>query len=356
MAVRRAMASAPVRYGQAPKRSHFKVRSMSDGRADYCNVHVADRLTSISVATTTLEGEILYSLNLNPSSFSNTALQVEAALWDRYRLKRITFSFCPNVGTSTNGSLVGGFDVDVVDEGGYQVGTQISLTKFCAQETASQDSVYRPMSWSYRGAPDLPYLYINPGTDAGEVARWTSCGVFALLANSTYADTYNLGVLWFDAEYEFTNRNIEAAIQQFGAFTGTITANTTTTTPLLNGVFARKTGTSNSNFMLLPTVVSDRSINFGSLDYDKTYIVRLYQGGLTTCTAAGSVTVSSSTFGSIVDSSASFSSTAWQLTVQARPSATGVLRLQFTGATFATGSTSVTVFAASIPTLVTVMT
>lgn len=344
------MALAPVRIGQRAMRSRFKVNTVSDGRVDYCNVRCSDRLTSLAVSTATLEGEVLYSINLNPSSFSNTALQVEAALWDRYRLKRITFSYCPNVGTSSNGSLVGSYDVDVVDEGGYAVGTQISLTKFCAHETASQDSIYRPMSWSMRGSPDLPFLYINPGTDAGETARWTSSGVFVICANSTYADTLNLGTIWFDAEYEFTNRNIEAAIQGFGCYTLTITANTTTTTPLLNGTVARKTGTSNSNFLVNPTIVSDRSFNIGSLDYDKSYIIRLYQGGLTTCTAAGSVTISSSSFGTLVDSSTSFSSTAWQLTAQARPSTTGVIRLQYTGATFATGSTSVTVFVASVPT------
>jgi hypothetical protein len=346
--MRKQMAIAPVRIGMAAMVSRFSARSMTNGKTSYQHVRCSGRISTLSVTSSTLEGQILFTQNLNPSSFNNSALQLEAALWDRFFLKKLTMTYAPTVGTAVNGSLVGAYDVDAQDENGYVLGTQISLAKFCAHETAAQDSVYRSMSWVFNGSPDLPFLYVNPGADSGEIARWTSPGVFVICANSTFDNTYNLGAIWFDAEYEFTNRNIEAAAQLCGAYTMTITANTTTTTPFLDGVLAVKTGTVNGAFLQTPVIVSSRTLAFNSLDSAKSYLVRIYQGGLTTCSVAGSVTVPAG-FGTLVSSSPSFSSTAWSCEAQAVPDASGILRLQYTGATFVAGSTTVTVVITSLP-------
>lgn len=304
----------------------------------------------MGVATSTLEGEVLFSQNLNPATFQNTPLQVEASLWDRYRLKWIKFNYCPNVGTSTDGSLVGGFDPDCQDESGYAAGQQIGLARFCAHETAAQDSVYRPMSWLYRGPADLPYLYVSSDLANSNNSRWTSPGIFALLANTTFSATNAaLGVLWFDAEYEFTNRNVEAAVQGFAANTVTMTANAVTTTPLLAATLVYKAGTQSGAFIKSPTVVSDRTFVYAGLDPAKSYFFRFVQTGLTTVTAAGAITVPAG-FGTSLNTNAGFSSTSYTLICQATPSATGALRFQLTGPTAAVGSVTATCFITSLPT------
>jgi len=347
------LARAPVQFAQRAMKPKFSSRSASEGGTDYARVVSADRLTSINIDSSGAavpEGRVLFSQDLNPRAFTNTNLEVEAALWDRYRLKKVTFTYCPNVGTSTAGSLVGGFDPDVQDEGGYAVGSDVPIRKFCAHPTAAQTSLYTNMSWTYRAPKDLPFLYAkDAATDAvGAISHWTSPGKFVLLTNMIFGMGAGTaaGVLWYDAVYEFNGRNVEGAIQDFAALSGTSTGSGAAT-PFAAGTIAYRAGDINDTIGL-PTFTGNAQLEWQDLEPTKAYMVRAYFGGGTTCSASGTMTAVA-TFGTTIYSIGSFSATETAVIGLFTPTAGGRLRLTCNQGTWVAYPTTFSFLISSMP-------
>jgi hypothetical protein len=346
--------TVPVAYAQRNLKSMFSSRSASDGKNDYAVVRCSDRLGAVTIlgaSPNIPEGRVLFVQDLNPRRFGNTALEVEAALWDRFRLKKITFTYCTTVATSTSGSVVGGFDPDVQDQAGYILGSDVTLRKFCAHRTVAQTSLYRNMSWSYSAPPDLPFLYTRDTAqnDAGDgTSHWSSPGVFALLSNVPFTtDVGTVGVIWYDAEYEFNQRNVEGAIQDAGFFQYTNDGSSGASTPFVGvSTFAYQASTISTT--PLPIKVDNQTVDFTDLDADKAYIARFYWPGGTTCSVAPTIATAGS-IGTLIDSSASFSASACAALGLFRPNAAGKLRIRVNQGTWATYPTTGNWFLTSLP-------
>lgn len=340
-------------------RSRYKARSVSNGVVDYAEVESSDRLATINVVNGTKEGEVLFSQNLNPRTFENTNLGTEATLWDRYRLKEIQFTFCPAVGTSKDGAIVAAFDPDIQDENSYAQGEIVGLTRFCAHETAAQTSVFRPQTWRYVAPKDLPFLYTRITNAGGNPADtrpdyWTSCGIFAILANNAFTSALALGTVWYDAVYEFSNRNLEGAVQDFTVAVVTNDGTSGSTTPFKNGTVAELANVQDGANLPLPERLTDGQLQWTGLDPGKTYLIESYYAtGGSTCSASPTIAVNA-TYGTVVNSFASFSSTQARTTLQVRPNAAGVVRTTHTQGTWATYPTSNSQAISSLPTLVSI--
>lgn len=323
----------------------------SDGRRDYATLEVSDRLISVGAATGDAEGKILFSQDLNPRQFVGTNLEVEAALWDRYRLKKITFYYCTNTAKTEGGSFVAGFDPDVQDINGYAIGNTIPLRAFCAHPSVHQTAVYDNESWTYSAPPDLPFLYTRDSTSTSSsiagytTSHWTSPGIFALCVNAAPSVTHTgHGVLWFDAVYEFNGRNVEGNIQEFGAWTYT-NSGSAAATPLAGvTVFPFRTGVISSAEQ--PNVVNTSRLEWLHLDSDKAYYFRYYVDGGTTCSVAATAVVD--TYGTSVGTSNSFSATATVTELLARPSSAGRLRIQLNQGTWAAYPTTGSFYLTSV--------
>jgi hypothetical protein len=345
-------ANAPVAFAQFNPRPRMQTRSASNGAGDYAEVVITDRLGALAIAGTEVEGQVLFVQNLNPRTFTGTALEIESALWDRFRIKRITFYYCTSSPTSFAGSLLGGFDPDAQDFSAYTVGSVIPARSFAAHPTAAQCSVYSNMAWTYAAPPDLPFLYTrdtDPAAQTGATlavpSHWTSPGIFALLANVGLAvANTGAGVMWYEAVYQFNGRNVEGAIQDFGAYKYT-GASGVAATPF-TGLTSMPYRAGVVNTLQTPAVVNVSKLEWDELDPSKAYYVRYYVDGGTTCSVAGTIAID--TYGTSVSTSNSFSTTASAASILCRPSAAGRLRLQFNQGTWSVYPTTGSLFLTSL--------
>lgn len=350
--IRQELKAAPVAFSQFNPRPRMQTRSASNAKGDYAQVVITDRLSAITIAGTEVEGQVLFSQNLNPRSFAGTSLEIESALWDRFRLKNIKFYYCTSSPTSIAGSLLGGFDPDVQDFSAYTVGAVVPPRSFGAHPTAAQCSVYTNMAWSYSAPPDLPFLYTrdtDPAAQTGATlavpSHWTSPGIFALIANvALTVAAAGAGVMWYEAVYEFNGRNVEGAIQDFAAYkyTGASGVAATPFTGLTSMPF--RSGVVNT--LQTPAVVNVSKLEWDELDPSKAYYIRYYVDGGTTCSVAAVLSID--TYGTAIDTSNSFSTTATVGSILVRPSAAGRLRLQFNQGTWAVYPTTGSLFLTSL--------
>lgn len=346
------MSKAPVRFAAAKMRTRFKTRSVSNGRLSIATVESSDRLASIGIGANTAEGTVLFAQNLNPRSFTGTNLELEACLWDQYRLKEITFTFSPLVGTQTDGAIVAAFDPDIADETSYGVGTTVGLTKFCAHETAAQCSLYRAQSWRYRPVKG-PFLFARPTASAGASVTsdqyWTSPGIFALVTDNAFASAIPAaGTIWYDAVYEFMGRNVEASVGEFSCVDCVNNGTSGAATPFVGAVISAHAGCGDAQTIDDPVAVTTGILEWSGLDPNRSYLIRGYFFGGSGCSTAPVPTVQN-TFGTLVDYFNSFGSTAAQCITQVVPSARGIVRISYNQGTWVAYPTTSTHLLVALP-------
>lgn len=211
---------APAHIGHSNFRSTFQPRVSANG--EQMTVKVTDRLVTLVAPANGEVGEVIYRLPLNPASFESTRLAQEATLWDQFKLESITFSYEPDCGTQTDGSVILAFDPDVKDDASYPVGETTDLRALTANSYHRQVSVWDRCSVTYHRRENT-WLYVRPGNNE---AYWAQPGIFVVAMNTVRDSEKSIGTLYYNCTYTFKGRTVGSQFGEYGAYTFQVTGAT----------------------------------------------------------------------------------------------------------------------------------
>jgi hypothetical protein len=143
-----------------------------------------------------------YSFNINPG---NTAifpwLSAIAPSWDKYRFKRLSFSYSPNSSVTTPGLIVFAFDYDPRDA------DYTSLTEFENCHSHVETAPYTKMSLSFDFSKYLGRWFKTTSTTRTESKDWYYPGKFQVFVLTGPATTA-YGRVLVDYEVEFCEEQV----------------------------------------------------------------------------------------------------------------------------------------------------
>lgn len=147
-----------------------------------------------------LDGDILFTQNINPGEFVTSRMSQWNPLYQRYRIRKMAILYEGAAGTQTNGQLIGYFDQDVDN----QLDTDSPAN---SQRAAAQVGNQICQCWEDQIFPNGemdPYttLFTLPASGSGD-ERLHMQSTFYLLAATDLAPNLDLGVLYVAYEIEF---------------------------------------------------------------------------------------------------------------------------------------------------------
>jgi len=335
--------SAPAAFSIRKMPSVWETKGGRDkDGSDRMTVRCHDYLSTIPWPNGT-EGLVLYRQNLNPALFLGTSLELEAQLWDKYRLKSITVHYQPRCGTDDNGSFMFGFDPDAKDESGYTVGSTVNVRSFMAHQVTDETNVWAPRSLCYVNK-DPQWLYVR---NVNQDSYWTSPGMFVVLKGGTGTTSTSTGVLYFEATYEFMSRNVAAAVQQSAAYT-VQSSTASASNPFGSASAGYRTGWDATAFFELPTFPATNQLKFSDMQPGREYVVMIHFTNGVTATGAGTITVATGTsVGTLLYIGTTLVDTFILQTFL--PDESGVAVFTVTSGTFVTPPTTSQIFLTSLP-------
>lgn len=204
----------------------------ADGRVTGVRIRGMDYLGSLEVDQE-VAGTQLRSLDLNPfsSDWNGTQLQVQARLWERYRVKRIVGMVEPACPATTAGQISSFIDPDPDDE------FNLTGTKAIQAASAHQGSDVAQL-W---GMCCAGYAFDEQTQDFyadadGSDARLISPGTWRILANTDMPAATVAGSLYVAYEYEFKISQLESVVDA-GQWASLYNAGTNENLPLGSGTW-----------------------------------------------------------------------------------------------------------------------
>lgn len=229
--------TAPAAYAMGDMTVPAKFTSNGDG----ARITGCDLIGNVTIQPgQNTVGVILYETLITPYMLPGSRLSNVAPLFQKYRIKRLTFKYITAVGSSTTGQLIDFYDYDPsnqfadLEDPTSGVG---NITIASAHTRSCAFSPWQPHTLTY--GSQCPWLFTN---DTGEDSRLSQAGQYVLMLaapTTSSDDAITLGALYMDYDFEFMKG--DAAAIQSGSSTGPYTAITTAlgtvAQPLFGGVF-----------------------------------------------------------------------------------------------------------------------
>lgn len=198
--------------------------------ADYGST---DYLGTVSVSSTNVIGDILFSFKLNPLLATATRTAQEASQWERYRVKEWCLRFVAMNGTETDGQTLAFIEPDPQDAWSNSA---LNMNKASAQYGSVPDNVWKHFKVCLPIVPGVPDFYTNPLTTSDP--RFSVAGVaYVIYAGGVKfpsgTTTVNLFNVWQDIDLEFYQPELTLAASS-AMSSGTTT--TPTIANILNGI------------------------------------------------------------------------------------------------------------------------
>ena len=191
-----AVSAAPVQVGTRLKVGH-------NVTAEKGNVvlRATDLISLATSPTPTAEGTNLLLFTFAPTAqyFDGSRFQAFAALYEKYRVRRLRFHYQPACPTSTAGQVVMAWDNDPADPaaGAGDPGVRQLLS----YRNNVVFSVFEPASLSVTFDDSVANYYTSPGTEP----RLSSPGTMQLAAVAAVPNATTLGSVWIEYEVEFSS-------------------------------------------------------------------------------------------------------------------------------------------------------
>lgn len=147
-------------------------------------------------------GDILMTQLISPAEFSFSRLAQFAALYQRYRFRRIRFIYEPIANATQSGQLVGYADFDVANELLENSAANLSIAVAHQGEQISQ--IWEPVVFDMAQSGTFTDLYTEQGASVSSDERLSIQGVFYIMAASVLPINIPLGNVYVDYEVEFT--------------------------------------------------------------------------------------------------------------------------------------------------------
>jgi len=155
-------------------------------------------------------GDLLATLLINPSNFSQTRLVEFSKLYQRYRFRKLNFYYKPIANSTQSGQIIGFGDYDPDNIISTNSPDNISLA--AAHLGQRTGKIWETVRFPFGVVDDYTTLYVD--TNAAE-KRLSYQGVYYLLAASDIeSDIGPLGNLYVDYEVEFSIPLLQPTSQQ----------------------------------------------------------------------------------------------------------------------------------------------
>lgn len=186
-------------------------------------------LSSISNETLgAAPGDLLATLLINPSNFTQTRLVEFAKLYQRYRFRKLHFWYKPIANSIQSGQLIGFGDYDPDNIVVLNSPDNISLA--AAHLGQATGKIWETIKFPFGVVDDYTTLFVD--TNSSE-KRLSYQGVYYLLAASDIESTIGpLGNLYIDYEIEFSIPLLQPTSQQLTAAVIDSGTSLTTTNPM----------------------------------------------------------------------------------------------------------------------------
>jgi len=155
-------------------------------------------------------GDILATLLINPSVFSQTRLVEFAKLYQRYRFRKLNFWYKPIANTTQSGQLIGFGDYD--PDNILTLNSPDNISTAAAHIGQATGKLWETIRFPFGVLDDYTTLFVDTNS---EEKRLSFQGVYYLLAASDIASSITaLGNLYIDYEVEFSIPLLQPSQQQ----------------------------------------------------------------------------------------------------------------------------------------------
>lgn len=177
-----------------PGSGHPIIRTTSKG---YSIVH-SGLLGNVSIPADTSRGDMIFRIDLSPIVIEEWLSKMSN--FEKYRFKHIIVSYKPTCAATEAGTICGFFEWDVDDPLTLDQDEE-TVRAAMAHESAEMSSVWNPFMLHFTNGeePDEEW-YIDP---SGNEPRFTTQGMFTIIAGSDFPDALEAGTLTVAYEIEF---------------------------------------------------------------------------------------------------------------------------------------------------------
>jgi len=156
--------------------------------------------------------------------FLNTRLYTEALRFEKYRFRKMRFLFCPDVGTSTNGSIIMAFDPDPADNllnmnPGTADQSLASVQILMGFQDSMKSSVWTPSILECKTIKSDPQNFYYTNYSGGDI-RLAAQGQLWVANGGSLPSNTSLGAIAIEYEIEFFDPSLDQLLSQ-AAFTKT---------------------------------------------------------------------------------------------------------------------------------------
>jgi hypothetical protein len=143
-----------------------------------------------------VSGDVRFSMHINPFMLPKSRLAAAAHIYEKWRIRRMTFRYVPSVPTSQAGQLIQYVDYDVTNTLVTSAPDNVSVASAHTKNTPF--AVWDNSVVTY--GRECPWLFTsNNGVDD----RLDSAGLFTVVCVSNFTGSIALGALYVDYEVEF---------------------------------------------------------------------------------------------------------------------------------------------------------
>jgi hypothetical protein len=178
-------------------------RTYSEGSGSKlrCIMEGTDFLTTVSVTPSTLPGDLLFTLPVDPHVGNNTRLQLESRNWQKYFFKRFDVCYIPVSGTDEDGSIIGTYFTDPKDV--LSQNDPENITRAYGNfENVEANQVWQHTTYNYDCVSWDADYYTEERMNENQ--RLTEQAVFQLISQGQQTVNGSIGVLALTYRIEFT--------------------------------------------------------------------------------------------------------------------------------------------------------
>lgn len=198
----RVMRPSPAASGSITRVTPFRIARLSRSGVDGIVGVGCELITSLVVYSDTVDGDLLYSIALNPNTIGGK-LSVEGSIYETFRFLRADVYVSSMVSAITPGSIVLYYDADCAD---VPLGGAPGIITACAHANNTISSVHTDCKFVIDFDRSQPPRYVDPVSGDPRLANQGTLNILWHGASPT--EDMMIGSVFFNYEIEFLNSNL----------------------------------------------------------------------------------------------------------------------------------------------------
>lgn len=189
----------PAFYNTGPRRNRTTIKS---AKTNTMRVSGQVQFGNVAVTTANVPGSVIFQKFITPSNIDGTRLQTFATMFERWKVHKLWFEWCPIVGTNATGNIIMAVDPDPTDqlvEGTAQINRALDQG---GKEFPLIDKGVTVATKPEKGFTDLFT------SDSAEI-RWSALGIMYVVCNFVPSSPLAIGNIVMHYDLTFYKATLE---------------------------------------------------------------------------------------------------------------------------------------------------